>query len=158
MKIRISAATAALAIVLAGMVVFANSDKLVGGAYDFGGGSCFDETSTAPSTATAGFSLANINGHPGRANRVALMMDLATRNTWDVRIHCYSAVTTKWHTIEPVVTNSVGVTVASKNITVQISSDTIIPWELGGHCDRLAVEHVTAAGGALGAEACLVGN
>ena len=142
---------------IAGAAWAAMTPKLVGGTYDFGEGTCFDEDSTAPTTAAHGFAL-HTDKHRGPANRVALLVDLATRTSWGIVVHCYSYTTATWYQLEPATLQSVSVTVTAKDIIATITADTVIAWELGGHCGRMAVEHSAVGGGTKGASACLVGN
>jgi len=154
-----------LALAVATTAWAAGVDKMIGGTWDFGEGSYWTEAdTTAPTLVTDGFKLSSAS-HRGPANRVTLLVDLGTRESWGFRVFCYNATASGsnnagWFQIEPAVITSLSVVVASKNITATVSADTLVPFELGAHCSRIDLQHA-AVGGATAttpARAYVVGN
>lgn len=144
---------ACIALLIAACVALAASanSKLIGGAYDYGGGSYWTEAdTTAPTLVTDGFAL-YAQQAPGAANRLALLVDLGTRDSWGFRVFCYAPVAAAsnnagWFQIEPAETNTVAVTTSGKNITAVISADTVVAFELGSHCARIDLQHASVNG------------
>ena len=157
LALALAAATSALAAV--------GLDKMIGGTWDFGEGSYWTEAdTTAPTLATDGFKLSS-ESHRGPANRVTLLVDLGTRETWGFRVFCYNATASGsnnagWFQIEPAVITSLSVAVAAKNITATVSADTLVPFELGAHCSRIDLQHAAVSGATATtpARAYVIGN
>jgi len=111
----------------------------------------YDETDTSvPSAATDGDALKN------NTNRIAVLVDLGTRDTWTAGIVGYSAQLAAWIYLEPIATEAVAVTVSSKVIQVEISANCAIPFELGDHIQRIAVYHIGTSGTATTKASCVV--
>ena len=90
-------------------------------------------------------------------NRLAVPINLADRTSWVFSLLGYNRDAGLWTYLRPSPVEAVAVALGTLDLQVTVTGNVVLPFELGGHFHRIALVHVSAAGGSGKARAYFVG-